>query len=67
MALLARLKIRVRLSIGFAMVVGLTGVIGTLGIANVRTIGDLTANLYAHPFTVTRALLQARVEMMPGD
>ncbi|HET7880325.1 MAG TPA: methyl-accepting chemotaxis protein [Acetobacteraceae bacterium] len=58
---LMQMRISVRLGLGFAMVLLFTGVVGAFAIQSVTSVATLTANLYEHPFAVTKGLLEMRV------
>jgi methyl-accepting chemotaxis protein len=57
------LKIGARLAIGFALVLLLTGALGLVSLQGMSTLASQTTNLYEHPFQVTRATLEAKVEI----
>ena len=63
MHLTGRMNIGVRLVVGFTIVLLLTGAIGALGISSVQQMSGLTTSLFQHPFTVTKSILLARIEM----
>ena len=60
---LGNLRIAYRLGLGFALVLLLTAILGVSAIRSVDTVASLTSNLYAHPHTVIRALLEADASM----
>ena len=61
--ILAGLRIWTKLAIGFGVVMLITAAIGLMAMRSMDTLSGFTVNLYEHPFTVTRSLLEARVEI----
>jgi methyl-accepting chemotaxis protein len=60
---LAGWKVGTKLTVGFGVVVLITAAIGLMAMRSMDTLSGFTINLYEHPFTVTRSLLEARVEI----
>ncbi len=58
------IRIGVRLAAGFAFLLLLTIVLGVISIDSMATLGKQTVNLYEHPFHVTRAMLEAKIEIV---
>ena len=55
----AMLTIRARLIIIFSIIVALTCGMGGFGVSALKKEGQITAKMYKHPLTVTRAVLNA--------
>ncbi|KAF0112951.1 MAG: methyl-accepting chemotaxis protein [Rhodospirillaceae bacterium] len=58
------IKIGMRLALGFALLLILTAILGVISINSMETLGTQTTKLYEHPFRVTRALLESKVEVI---
>ncbi|OAN52232.1 hypothetical protein A6A04_00610 [Paramagnetospirillum marisnigri] len=56
-------KIVTRLIAGFAVVLMLTVVMAALAVRTMGTMAELASDMYAHPFTVTNALVQLRASV----
>ncbi|CAA7615007.1 Sensor protein gacS [Candidatus Terasakiella magnetica] len=59
----AKTKIVTRLTIGFAAVLLLTAAMTALALHAMTSMTNLANDLFAHPFTVSRALLQVRADI----
>ena len=57
-----RLKITARLLLGFGSMLSLSMALGVYANRSIGAVGDLTTQLYEHPFRVVTALLNARAE-----
>jgi methyl-accepting chemotaxis protein len=60
---LAGLRIGIKLGIGFGVVVLIASAMGLMAMRSMDTLSGITINLYEHPFIVTRAVLEAQVEI----
>ena len=52
-----RLKITARLLLGFGVMLSMSMVLGVYANRSIGAVGDLTTELYEHPFRVVTALL----------
>jgi len=64
MLLMPRLTIRNKLIGGFIALIALTMITGIFSAFRINLLGKLTVNMYHHPLTVTRASLQADVNII---
>ena len=58
------LNIKNKLTAGFAVLVAILIGVGIFSITRVDMLGELTVKMYKHPLTVTRASLQANVDII---
>ncbi|WP_027186102.1 response regulator [Desulfovibrio inopinatus] len=62
-----KLRIGVRLFLGFGLMFLLTVSVGTLALYELFQLSQLTVDMYNHPFTVTKALRDIRTQVMIID
>ena len=59
----AKMKTGTRLAVGFALLLVLMIGMGWMALNGAATLRAQTSNLYEHPFRVTRALLESKVQV----
>ena len=62
--MLAKISIKLRLSLAFAFLVAVTATLGYVALQSNDTLAALTARLYRHPFTVTNSLADANADII---
>ncbi len=62
--MLGNIKIAVRLTVGFGLLLLMTLAMGWEALDSAKTLSMQTNRLYDHPFTVTRATLEGRVDVV---
>ncbi len=60
-------RIGTRLSYGFGLMFVLTLIVGVLAFYELLQLSELTVNIYRHPFTVTKALRDIRINVIDID
>ncbi len=60
----AKSRIGTRLGLGFGVCLLFTLIVGVVGIRSNTKLSNLTADLHAHPFTVTNALRKANTDII---
>ena len=65
----SRTRIVTRLTVGFAAVLLLTAIMAVMAVRTMSVMAEMAADLYAHPFAVTNAVMQVRsnVNAMRAD
>ena len=61
---IGRTKIITRLVLGFSMLLLAALFIGILGASSIRSLSELTSNIFKHPFTVTTSILEVRADVL---
>jgi len=64
MAIKSLLTIRNKLIAGFTVLIALTAITGAFALIEIGVLSNLTVKLYKHPLAVTRASLQANVDII---
>jgi len=57
-------SIRNKLILGFALLIIMIITVGSVSLTRINLLGNLTVKMYKHPLTVTRASLQANVDII---
>jgi methyl-accepting chemotaxis protein len=63
-AMLRKIKITTRLTLGFGIILALFLIFGYLSLTRLSDISDTTTELYDHPFTVTNSLKDMKIHLL---
>ena len=64
---IGRTKIITRLVLGFSLLLLAALFIGILGATSIRSLSELTSNIFKHPFTVTTSILEVRADVLTAQ